>query len=102
VPDWADPDLDPRYHWIDVGPFMDRFGGYALAIAGSSDPEVRGMVTLLLPRKYIDLRRLDVAQFVGLLVAKELIGQTRADIVLDPVTTEAERHIKGLPQPTGG
>lgn len=102
VPDWADPDLDPRYHWIDVGPFMDRFGGYGISIAGSTDPDVRGLVTLLLPRQYVDLRRADVAQFVAMLVAKELITQARADIVLSPVTTEAERHIKGLPQPTGG
>jgi hypothetical protein len=102
VPDWADADLDRRYHWIDVGPFMDRFGGYAVSIAGSNDPEVRGLVTLLLPRQYVDLKRTDVAQFVGLLVAKELITQARATAVLSPITTEAERHIKGLPQPTGG
>lgn len=102
VPDWADEALDARYHHIDVGPFMDRFGPAALAVTSSTDDQVRGLITLLLPRHYVDLQRPDVAQFVGLLVDKGLITQARADAVLSPITTDAERHVKGLPQPTGG
>ncbi len=101
APKWSDANLDPRYHWIDVGPFMDRFGAKAVAIAGSSDATVRGMVMLMQPRKYIDLKRQDVADFVGILHAgKGLITEIEAQAILSLKTTEEERHIKGLAQPT--
>lgn len=99
-PSWDDDDLDPRYHWIDVGSFMDRFGPDALAVASSTDPEVQGLLTLLLPRRWVDLLWPELPAMVGMLVAKELITEQRAADVLSPITTEAERHISGMPQPT--
>lgn len=89
-----------EYFWIDVGPFFDRFGVKALDITSSEDPQVRGVVTLCMPRKYIDLKRPDLPQMVGLLVAKGIITAGEKVAVLAMVTTEYERHIKGLPQPT--
>jgi len=101
VPSWSDADLDPRYHWIDVGPFMDRFGAKAVTVAGSNDATVRGMVLLMQPRKYIDLKRADVASFIGILRdGKGLITESEANAILSPITTDAERHVKGLTQPT--
>lgn len=99
-PSWADPDLDPRYHWIDVGPFFDRFGAAALAVASSESALARGMIALVTPRQYVDLKRADVAAMVGMLVTAALIDTQLASTILDPVTTEYERHVKGLPQPT--
>jgi energy-converting hydrogenase Eha subunit C len=99
-PAWDDPGLDSRYHWIDVGPFFDRFGAAALAVASSESALARGMIALVTPRQYVDLKRADVAAMVGMLVTAALIDTQLASTILDPVTTEYERHVKGLPQPT--
>lgn len=99
APGWADAGLDPRYHWIDVGPFFDRFGLKALSITGSTDPQVQGLVTLLLPRKYVDLKRADLPSMLDLLVSKSLITAAEKAAVLNPQTSEYERHIKGMAQP---
>lgn len=102
VPTWADADLDPRYGWLDVGPFMDRFGTKALALTSSTDPQIQGVIALVMPRKYIDLKRPDLSQMLDLLISKGAIGPADKLAVLNPVTTDAERHIKGLPQPVRG
>lgn len=98
-PAWSDGDLDPRYFWLDVGPFFDRFGAKALAITGSTDPQVQGLVTLLLPRKYVDLKRADLPGMLDVLVSKGVITAGDKTVVLSPQTTDYERHIKGLVQP---
>lgn len=98
-PAWSDPGLDPRYWWIDVGPFLDRFGAKALAITGSPDQQVQGLVTLLLPRKYVDLKRADLPSMLDLLISKGIITPSEKAAVLASPTTDYERHIKGLPQP---
>jgi hypothetical protein len=92
-------DAPAEYFWVDVGPFFDRFGEKALVITSSEDPEVKGLVTLLLPRKYVDLKRPDLPRMMGLLVAKALITAAEYDAALVLQTEEYERHIKGLPQP---
>jgi hypothetical protein len=99
VPSWSDPALDPRYHWVDVGPFFDRFGAKALSVTGSTDPQVQGLVTLLLPRKYVDLKRVDLPSMLDLLISKGLIDGADKAAVLNPVTSDYERHVKGLAQP---
>lgn len=96
---WSDPDLDPRYFWVDKGPFFDRFGVKALGIVSSTDPVVQGLVTLILPRNYIDLKRADLPGMLDVLIAKGLINADDKAAVLSPQTTDYERHIKGLPQP---
>ena len=80
---------ESEYAWfIDVGPFFDRFGVSAIAIASSEDPQVRGLMALVTPRKWIDLKRVDVSMFLDMLVSKSLItsGQ-KATILTTPVTT---------------
>ena len=99
APSWSDPSIDARYHWIDVGPFFDRFGAKAIAITGSTDPQVQGLVTLLLPRKYVDLKRADLPGMLDLLVSKGVINATDKAAVLNPVTVDYERHVKGMVQP---
>lgn len=99
---------DPRMLWIDVGPFYDRFGADALAIAASDHGACRAVQTLTGVRKYIDLADQRVASMINMLIAT---GQPAAQAwapgsgpmtaekkaaILHPVTTEYERHVKGL------
>lgn len=98
-PAWVSPDLDERYHWIDVGPFFDRFGAKTLAITSSADAQVQGLITILLPRKYVDLKRPDLPAMLDILVGKGLITLAEKAAVLNPQTTAYERHIKDMPQP---
>lgn len=53
-----------------------------------------------MPRKYIDLKRKDLPQMVGLLQQMGLINSDDFAAVMNPVTTESERYIKGLTQPS--
>ena len=100
-----------EYWWLDVGPFKDRLGMDALAIASSDHRVCRAAMAMITDRKYIDLKG---QQLASILHALRLAGQPEADpffpgsgpITLEkiqaitaPPTTEAERHIKGLQQP---
>lgn len=96
---WAN--APEEYWWLDVGPFMDRFGEKALGIVSSQDPIVQGVITLLMPRKYIDLKRSDLPLTIDLLISKGLLTVEDKVRVLSLETQDYERHIKGLPQPVG-
>jgi hypothetical protein len=96
---WSDANLDPRYWWINVGPFFDRFGSKAINITSSTDPVVQGILALTFPREYIDLKRPDLASMLDILVLKTLINSSDKTAILSPPTTEYERHIKGMVQP---
>ena len=98
-PKWAGQNLDARYWWINVGPFFDRFNGKAINITSSTDPVVQGLLTLVLPREYIDLKRQDIAVMMDTLIAKSLITAEDKTTILSTNTTEYERFIKGLPEP---
>lgn len=108
-PPAAEPTEDPRIWWIDVGPFKDRLGMDAPAIAASSHSACRGTMALLDGRKYVDLKDPRVAGMLDVLIAT---AQPTADpvwptsgpmtpakkaAILTTPTTEAERHVKGLP-----
>lgn len=99
APSWSDQALDGRYWWIDVGPFFDRFGLKALGVVSSTDPVVQGVVTLCMPRQYIDLKRPDLPSMLDVLVSKSLITAAEKTAILTGHTNDYERHIKGLPQP---
>ncbi len=103
-----EPDEDLRLWWVDVGPFYDRFGADALAIAASDHGACKAVQTLTGVRKYIDLKDLRVAGMIDMLIAT---GQPAAQpwapgsgpmtpakkaAILTTPTTEYERHIKGL------
>lgn len=99
---------DPRMWWMDVGPFYDRFGPDALAIAASDHGACKAVQTLTGVRKYIDLRDPKVSTMIDMLIAT---GQPTAQpwapgsgpmtpakkaAILETPTKEYERHIKGL------
>ncbi|MCO5354248.1 hypothetical protein [Acidovorax kalamii] len=102
------PADDPRLWWVDVGPFYDRFGPDALAIAASDHGACKAVQTLTGVRKYIDLKDLRVATMIDMLIATAqpaaqpwapgsgpMTPEKKAAILTTP-TTEYERHIKGL------
>lgn len=104
----VEPEADPRLWWVDVGPFYDRFGTDALAIAASDHGACRAVQTLTGVRKYIDLRDPRVAAMIDMLIATAqpaaqpwapgsgpITPEKKAAILTTP-TTEYERHIKGL------
>lgn len=92
----------PEYRWIEVGSFYDRFGAAKVPALASADPTVQALVRDAQVRKYIDLARPDVQQFIAYLgaVVPEVTPEIQA-AVLDPRTTDDERYHKGLPQPEG-
>ena len=99
---------DPRLWWVDVGPFYDRFGADALAIAASDHGACKAVQTLTGVRKYIDLKDHRVAAMIDMLIATAqpaaqpwapgsgpMTAAKKAAILTTP-TTEVERHVKGL------
>ena len=99
---------DERLWWVDVGPFYDRFGPDALAIAASDHGACKAVQTLTSVRKYIWLKDPRVAAMIDMLIATAqptalpwapgsgpMTPEKKAAILTTP-TTEYERHIKGL------
>ncbi|CAN7566006.1 hypothetical protein [Acidovorax sp. LjRoot117] len=99
---------DPRMWWIDVGPFYDRFGTDALAIAASDHGACRAVQTLTGVRKYIDLRDPRIGASIDMLIATNQptaqpwapgsgpMTPTKKAAILSAPTTEYERYVKGL------
>ena len=85
------PVVNPTEWLIDVGPFFDRFGAAKLTVLSHTDALVRALVTDLQVRKWIDLKRADVAQGIDLLIAKGVPGVNaalKAAILNTPVSHE--------------
>lgn len=75
--------------FIDVGPFFDRFGAAKMAILSSSNATVKALVQDLMVRKWIDLKRADVAAGIDALIALNVAGVTaelKASVLTTPVT----------------
>lgn len=102
-----------NYFWIDLGPFQDRFGDDWPVISSSTDREcIAFMNAVVNNRKYINLKDPRVAGAIDMLIASNQptawamfpasgpMNTAKKNVILNPVTTEYERHIKGLPQPT--
>ena len=56
------PPVDLCQWLIDIGPFYDRFGAVKMAVLTSADPAVKAIIQDLNIRKWVDLKRADVAQ----------------------------------------
>ena len=77
-PETAPESAVPTEWLIDVGPFFDRFGPAKMAVLAHPDALVQALVKDLQVRKWIDLKRADVAQGIDLLIAKGVPGVNAA------------------------
>ena len=77
-PEPAPEPADPTEWLIDVGPFFDRFGPAKMAVLAHPDALVQALVKDLQVRKWIDLKRADVAQGIDLLISKGVPGVNAA------------------------
>ena len=82
-PDWTTPDsgatwlppeppvvAPPVWEWfIDLGPFYDRFGAAKMAVLTSTDAGVKAILADLSIRKWVDLKRADVAAALAYIVS---------------------------------
>jgi len=64
---WRWPDIPPVlegppvWEWfIDIGPFLDRFGDAKMLVLASPDGNVQAILRDLMMRKWVDLKRNDV------------------------------------------
>ena len=111
APTWSNaPD---EYFWINTGPFKDRLGDDWPVISSSTDREcVAFREAVLTDRQYINLKDPRVANALDMMIATNKptnwalfpssgpMTPAKKAIILDYHTTEYERYIKGLPQPT--
>jgi hypothetical protein len=93
------PTVNTPWTWfIDVGPFFDRFGAFKLPILINSDPGIKGLITDLQVRKWVDLQNNEVA--AGLAYISTIIPAFTSDIRLQilttPVTSEENRALRKL------
>lgn len=62
------PPVDPCEWLIDIGPFFDRFGAQKIPVLADTNAIVRAIVTDCTSRKWIDLKRPDVALAIDTLI----------------------------------
>jgi hypothetical protein len=90
-----------EYWWISPGAFRDRFGAAKLAVLMSQNPVAMALREDAADRDYIDLKRADMPQLIAALAG--VVPEVTADIqeaIQHAPTTELERFVKGLPQPS--
>ena len=88
----------PTEWLIDIGPFFDRFGAAKMAVLRSADAGVKAIIADLQVRKWIDLKRADVAtglQYVGSKVAA-VTPALQTAILTTPVTPEENLALRKL------
>lgn len=89
---------NPTEWLIDVGPFFDRFGVNKMNVLTNTDPGVKAILADLQVRKWIDLKRSDVAQglsYVGAVVPAVTTDQQNK-ILNDPVQPEENLALRRL------
>ena len=83
--------VTPTEWLIDIGPFFDRFGAAKMPLLMSTNTTVQALVKDLQVRKWIDLKRADVASGIDALIALGVPGMTaelKASILTTPVSAE--------------
>lgn len=99
--------VDPTLWLIDIGPFTDRFGSKKLLVDMSTDPFVIAFDKDLGRRKWIDLKRSDVAialnylsgdtiPGVGTIAAPILTHEEVATILTTPVAPQENLALRKL------
>lgn len=90
---------DPCEWLLDVGTFFDRFAGAKMAVLTSAHPVAQAVIRDASVRKWIDLRKPDVAAGIDALIAAAVPGVTptlKAAILDTPVTDEENRAVRKL------
>lgn len=89
----AEPETTDADWRIYVGAFFDRFGDQKIGILASEDVAVQALIKDASVRQYIGLkeRRDELAQMIGVLVAKGFTLDAAA--ILDTEPTDAERFV---------
>ena len=86
-----EPVLSEWYWLIDISPFFDRFGAAKMAVLVSTDPTVNAIVRDVSVRKWVDLKRPDVAEdlaYIGSKVA--FLTPAMQQAITNTVPTDAD------------
>lgn len=89
---------DPAEWLIDLGPFYDRFSTAKMAVLTSDDTGVKAILADLNIRKWVDLKRQDVADslvYVGTKVTA-VTAELQNSILTTPVTIDENRALRKL------
>ena len=95
APPKPDPVEQPQDWWVYVGPFKDRLGMDAPAIAASTHDACKGVMAMLSDRKYVDLKGDKAAMMLDILIAT---NQPTANPIFPgsgPMTAEKKAAILG-------
>lgn len=92
------PVADPCEWLIDIGPFYDRFGAAKMAVLTSNDAGVKAIMSDVSIRKWIDLRRADVASSLAYIgsVVPSVNGALQTAILTTPVDVEENRALRKM------
>ena len=90
--------VDPCEWLIDVGPFFDRFGAAKLAVLTSADATVKAILQDIQVRKWIDLKRADVASSLAYVGTKvpSVDATLQAAILTTPVAAADNLALRKL------
>lgn len=82
----------PVYEWyIDIGTFFDRFGAQKLNVLSSTDVVVQAILRDVQVRKWVDLKRADVAQSLAYIGSKVAgVDSVMQLAILNTPVTESE------------
>lgn len=90
--------VNPTEWLIDIGAFFDRFGAAKMAVLTSADAGVKAIIADLQVRKWIDLKRADVAtglQYVGTVVSA-VTAALQGEILTTPVEARENLALRKL------
>lgn len=92
------PEVKPYEWFIDIGPFFDRFGATKMAILTSTDAGVKAILADIQVRKWIDLKRADVASALDYIMTKvpSVTDATKSYVLDTPVTAEENLALRKL------
>ena len=90
--------VDPCLWLIDLGPFYDRFASAKMAVLMCTDAGVKAIIGDLNIRKWVDLRRPDVASGLAYVGSKvpELTAALQTAILSTPVTADENRALRKM------
>lgn len=90
--------IHPWQFYIDIGPFFDRFGVAKMAVLMSADATVQAILRDVQVRKWIDLKRIDVAQSLAYIGSKvpALNAALQESILQTPVSFEENMALRKL------